>query len=127
MSVKSARCPANLGTEGRRLWREIAAQVASDGLEMDRRELELLRSACQESDQLARIEAALVDEPAMVTGAQGQRVAHPLIGEARRSRAAIHALLKQIELVPPNEAKPGSGSRTTSTQARAAAMQRHSR
>ncbi|MBM0125603.1 hypothetical protein [Pimelobacter simplex] len=124
MSVKAARCPANLGTEGRRLWREIAAQVAADGLELDRKELELLRSAAAEADMLARIEAGLVDEPTVVTGAQGQRVAHPLLGEARRSRAAIAALLKQIQLAPPAE-PVGKGGRTTSTQARSAAMSRH--
>lgn len=124
MSVKAARCPRNLGTEGRRFWREITSQVASDGLELDRKELELLRAAAAEADQLARIEAALVDEPPVVKGAQGQAVAHPLIGEARRSRQAIASLLRQVSMQPPSEVT-GSGSRTTSTQARAAAMARN--
>lgn len=125
MSVKSARAPRDLGSGGRRLWREIAAQVASDGLEMDARELELLRSACREADMLAEIEAALVDQPMTVRGAQGQMVAHPLLGEARRSRQTIASLLKQIGLQDPAEVKRGSGSRTTSTSARAAAFIRH--
>jgi hypothetical protein len=53
-------------------------------------------------------------------------VAHPLIGEARRSRTTIHSLLKQIGLEDPGAAAPvGRGGRTTSTSARHAAMTRH--
>jgi hypothetical protein len=92
---------------------------------MDRRELELLRSACAEADMLAQITAELEGEPMTVRGAQGQLVAHPLLGEARRSRTTVHSLLKQIGLDDPAEEKPGRGSRTTSTTARAAAMARY--
>lgn len=122
--TKAARCPAGLGPAGGRLWREIAAEVAADGLELDRRELELLRNAAAEADMLAKIEAGLVDQPATVTGAQGQLVAHPLLGEARRSRNAIASLLKQLALAAATE-PVGKGGRTTSAQARAAAMTRH--
>ncbi len=126
MSVKSARVPAELGSEGRRLWREIAGQVARDGLELDARELQLLRSACCEADMLAKVTAALAGEPMTVRGAQGQLVAHPLLGEARRSRTTIASLLKQRQLVDPLvAAKTGSGSRTTSWQAREAAKGLH--
>jgi hypothetical protein len=61
----------------------------------------------------------------VVRGAQGNLVAHPLIGEARRSRAAIQSLLKTIGLEDPAAEGKGRGSRTTSTQARTAAMRRH--
>jgi P27 family predicted phage terminase small subunit len=125
VSVKAARAPGGLQAEGRRLWREIASQVAADGLEMDARELEMLRSACSEADMLAAITAGLEGEPMTVRGAQGQLVAHPLLSEARRSRAAIAALLKTIGLQDAAEAKPGRGGRTTSTSARAAAFARH--
>jgi P27 family predicted phage terminase small subunit len=126
MSTKPARTPKNLAPEGRALWRAIASQVAEDGLELDQRELKLLESACREQDMLSRIEAALVDAPLTVKGAQSQMVAHPLIGEARRSRAQIASLLKAIGLDDPSlAASSGRGSRTTSTSARRAALTRH--
>jgi hypothetical protein len=75
---------------------------------------------------LERLEAELVDAPMMMKGAQGQQVANPLISEARRSRTTVAALLKQIGLVDPLlSGKTGSGSRTTSWQARAAAQTRY--
>lgn len=106
------------------MWRSIASQVAEDGLELDSRELKLLEAACREQDMLARIEAALADAPLTVKGAQNQMVAHPLIGEARRSRAQIASLLKAIGLDDPSTTVTGRGSRTTSVTARAAAMAR---
>lgn len=61
-----------------------------------------------------------------VKGAQGQLVAHPLLGEARRSRAQIASLLKAIGLDDPDAgAGTGRGGRTSSWQAREAANARH--
>lgn len=126
MTVVAARVPSGLGDEGRRLWRSIASQVAEDGLELDQRELNLLRSAAREADMLVKIEAALEDQPMTVRGAQGQMVAHPLLSEARRSRTTIASLLKQLSLVDPGlSVDIGRGGRTTSTQARSAAMTRY--
>ena len=126
MSTKPARTPKNLAAEGRTLWRAIASQVAEDGLKLDQRELKLLESACREQDMLSRIELALVDAPLTVKGAQSQMVSHPLIGEARRSRAQIASLLKAIGLDDPTEAAGGGrGSRTTSMSARGAANSRY--
>jgi len=107
------------------LWRELASQVAEDGLQMDKRELELLRAACREADMLAQIEDGLVDQPMVVRGAQGQLVAHPLLSEARRSRAQIASLLGKIGLEDPMVGAVGRGGRTTSTSARRAALSRH--
>ena|SRR5690625_907565 len=101
MAVKAAPSPRDLGENGRKLWRKLAQQVANDGLIMDERELFLLHTACREADQLAAVEAALVGEPLTVRGSQGQLVAHPLLGEARRSRAQIASLLKAIALEDP--------------------------
>jgi hypothetical protein len=128
MTVRPARLPRDIGKCGAALWRSIAAQVAADGLELDPRERELLEAACRERDMLASIEDALAGEPRIVRGAQGQLVAHPLLGEARRSRQSIATLLKAISLEDPLASAgkgAGSGSRTTSWQARAAATTRH--
>lgn len=118
--------PSGLGRDGKRLWRRIAVQVAEDGAHMDGRELHWLELACAETDALAEIEAALQGQPRTVKGAQAQMVAHPLIGEARRSRAAVATWLAKLDLVDPDVRAAGSGrgSRTTSAQARAAALSR---
>ncbi|QFU97883.1 hypothetical protein KDY119_01389 [Luteimicrobium xylanilyticum] len=73
---------------------------------------------------LADIDVALIDAPMVVRGAQGQLVAHPLLSEARRSRAQIATLLGKIGLEDPAVAT-GRGGRTTSTSARRAALARH--
>ena len=127
MATKPTRPPRGLGRDGRALWRAIAGQVHGDGLGLDARELELLESACRERDMLGSIQEALEDAPPTVKGAQGQLVAHPLLGEARRSRQTIATLLKAIGLEDPLVAKVGRGSRTTSSQARDAVMSRYGR
>lgn len=124
--VVAVNPPTTLGRSGRALWREIAGQVAADGLVLDAREAVLLTLACRETDQLAIIEDALVGASLMVRGSQGQEVAHPLIGEARRSRTTIAALLGKIEMEDPLAAAgPGKGARTTPGMARGAANSRH--
>lgn len=120
------RTPSSLRKAGRALWRSIASQLNDDGLLPDARERELLEQACHEADILDAITTALDGEPMTVRGAQGQMVAHPLIGEARRSRTTIAALLGKLELSDPTTTSgTGSGSRTTPWQARSAAMTRH--
>jgi hypothetical protein len=100
-------------------------QVAGDGWQLDARELHLLTAACREADMLAHIEETLVGQPMTARGAQGQMVSHPLLGEARRSRTTIAGLLEQIGLEDPLlDGKDGTGSRTTSWQAREAAQAR---
>ena len=127
MTTKPARPPKGLAAAGLELWRAIAKQVCADGLQLDARETALLTEACREADVRARIDEALIGVPVLMEGAQGQMVANPLIGEARRSRTTIAALLKQIGLEDPMAStKPGSGGRTTSWQARSAANSRHS-
>lgn len=118
--------PRALGPAGRALWRDIAKQMASDGLVPDAREQRFLLLACAEQDQLAKLEAELADLPLTVKGAAGQPVAQPLLAEARRSRVFIAAQLARLDFFDSTAGKgSGRGSRTTSTQARDAAMTRH--
>ena len=124
--IRPMRAPAALSKPGRTLWKSVAHQLADDGLVLDARDRELLEQACREADVLAEIEDALVGAPKTVKGAQGQIVAHPLIGEARRSRTTMMTLLGKLDLADPTSAAGGgSGSRTTPWQARAAAQARH--
>lgn len=126
-SGSRARPPRGLQGAGRALFRALSAQIEADGLVFDARESTLLVHACREADMLAAIEAELATaERLTVKGAQGQLVAHPLLGEARRSRAQIAALLKGLGLEDPHATSgSGRGSRTTSWQARDAAQARH--
>ena len=123
--LKPLSAPQGLGPAGKRLWRSIAAQVAADGAVLDAREVAWLGLAAAEADELDAIEQALAGQARMVLGAQGQAAAHPLIGEARRSRAAIAAWLRLLDLADPAAVGVGRGGRTTSTSARAAANARH--
>lgn len=130
MPVKPAKPPAGLGITGAALWRDLARFWSDDDLEPDPRELRLLADACREADMLAALEECLAADLAVggvkTKGSMGQDVANPLIGECRRSRAQVAALLKQLDLSDPDaEAKTGRGGRTTPWQARAAAMTRH--
>jgi len=72
-------------------------------------------------DLMTHLEGA----PRVVKGSQGQDVAHPLISEIRLHRAALGALLGRVSVVDPRDASSGTGSRTTTAMARAAAFARH--
>ncbi|MEQ6901821.1 hypothetical protein [Nocardioides sp. YIM 152588] len=116
MTTRQVPVPRTLGDEGKRLWRAIARQWASDGLEPDARELRLLEDACHEADVLQHVSAALaeaLDEGRMIVkGSTGQPVTNPLIAEARRSRAQIAALLLKLGLDAPDEPAIGPGLTT---------------
>lgn len=127
MGVKAPRKPPGLGTEGARLWREIAAEMADDDLVPTSRERRWLEDACRTADVVADLEAALEGQDRVVRGSQGQPVAHPLIAEIRQQRAALAALLARIEMTEGESSAVGRGGRTTSFQARAAAQARHGR
>jgi len=128
MAVKAASTPRDLGGNGRKLWRKLAQQVADDGLILDERELFLLHAACRETDMLARIEAALEGADMTVRGAQGNWVAHPLLGEARRSRAQVASLLKQIGLTDPHAGTATTGQPMSVSEAgRKGGYARHGR
>lgn len=118
--TRKARRPSQLGVDGGALWDRVTRQLADDGLELDARETALLTEACRAQDELGRLQAALQDAPTVTLGSQGQERVHPLFSEVRAARAQVAALLAQVDLRDPAEARPGSGSRTTSASARAA-------
>lgn len=115
MSVKA---PSGLGAAGEQLWSDVAADY-----ELRPDELRVLEAACRTADMIARLDAAMVDEPLMVSGSMGQLREHPLISESRQQRQSLAALLKQLKL--PDEGASSSESR--SSAARAAANARWSR
>jgi hypothetical protein len=117
--------PAVLDKAGRALWLAIVQHCADDGMELDARERRYLLDACSQADQLERVELALAKADVMVIGSTGQPVPNGLLGEATRARAAIGSLLARLDIGDDAGAGRGSGSRTTSTAARHAALVRH--
>jgi len=72
-------------------------------------------------DLMTHLEGA----PRVVRGSQGQDVAHPLISEIRQHRVVMGGLLARVSVVDPREKSSGTGSRTTTQMAGAAAYARH--
>lgn len=128
MTVRKARKPAGLGPEGSQLWAEVVAEMALDGVDPTSKDRRWLLDACATADRIADLEAALQGQPRVVLGSQKQPVAHPLIAEIRQHRATLGALLARVEMTAQDDvARSGSGGRTTSSQARSAALVRHGR
>ena len=124
--IRPAPAPRDLASAGKALWKDVARQLADDGLELDARERRWLRDACAEADLIAVLEDGLKDAPLMVRGSQGQDVINPLISELRQHREALGRLLARLKTEDPDDVRsPGRGSRTTPTMARAAAHARH--
>jgi hypothetical protein len=98
LTVEQVKPPRGLGVSGRRLWREIVADAAQDGLELVATERFWLHSACKLVDQAAAIEAALKDAPLYMKGSMGQDVSNPLLGELRQLHLAINQTLARLKL-----------------------------
>jgi len=91
----------------------------------DARERRWLLDACREADLVHDLMIHLEGAPRVVRGSQGQDVAHPLSSEIRQHRVVLGALLARVSVVDPRERSSGTGSRTTTQMARAAALARH--
>ncbi|MCV7101540.1 hypothetical protein [Mycobacterium palustre] len=101
--MSKPKAPPGLGAEGRRLWRVIVADAADQGLELDARERDWLRSAAKLADRIAQLEFALADAPPRVKGSMGQLVVDPLLPELRQCVQLQAQLLGRLKLDPPAE------------------------
>jgi hypothetical protein len=83
-------------------------------------ETELLRQASRVADQLARIDAVLMDEELVVSGHGGQPRAHPLLQVSADQRRVLDGLFRSIALPMPGETegRRRSPSATAAAQAR---------
>lgn len=109
--------PRELGTPGRKLWREILADAADQGLTFDPRDLSWLATAASCADRIAVLEAELINADLVVKGHAGQPVAHPLLGEIRLFRALQAQTLARLRTDLPETGTGGN-------RFRAAAMTR---
>ena len=92
------RPPQSLGQAGRTLWRAILGAY-----ELAPHEAELLRQACRVADNLARIDAALMDSDVVVEGYSGQPRSHPLLQASADQRRVLDALFRSMALPFPSE------------------------
>ncbi len=102
-----------LGAVGNRLVDEMKAAY-----EFNAAEERLLLEAPRTADELEDMQKALTKAKVVVRGSTGQDKAHPLFEEVRRHRAALAALVKQLE--PTRESRGAE----VSEAARAAAVAR---
>ena len=92
--------PSTLGRAGRALWRSIQNDLEADW-QLDSRELHSLWQACRSEDHLARLDAIVSEEGAVVEGSRGQVTVHPCLVEARQLRMVQLKLLAVLELADP--------------------------
>jgi hypothetical protein len=98
MTAKQPKPPADLSSEGRRLWRAIVADAAGQGLEFDQREIAWLRMAGQLADRAAELAAAQAEQPLIVRGHAQQPVASPLLAEWRMTCQLLAQTLARLRV-----------------------------
>jgi hypothetical protein len=87
---KRPAAPRELAAAGKRVWRQIWAELGAD-LVLDERERLILREACGMADDVARLDGML---EACVKASEELRV----LSERRQQRLAFGRLLAQLEL-----------------------------
>jgi DNA-binding transcriptional LysR family regulator len=122
--VKEPKPPADLGAEGRRLWRDILRDAAGQGVELTAQELVYLRQAGKLADAIARMEADVAEAPTVVAGYLNRgNVIQPLLPELRMHRQLLGQMLARVKTDMPEA--PGIPMATgTGDRFRAAAMTR---
>jgi hypothetical protein len=92
------RAPESLDQAGRRLWRSVLGLY-----DLAPHETELLRQACRVVDNLARIDAALLDSEPVTEGANGRLWPNPLLQVSADQRRVLDALFRSMALPMPGE------------------------
>ncbi len=92
------KAPQSLDQAGRTLWRAVTGAY-----DLAPHEAELLRQACRVADNLARIDAVLMDSEPVVEGYSGQPRAHPLLQASADQRRVLDGLFRSMALPMPSE------------------------
>lgn len=85
--------PTDLGTRGRRFWRETLGHW-----DLTKPELELLAEACRRMDRIDMYRALVDEQGLMVPGSMGQMVMHPALAQERAEVGLVSKLLGQLAL-----------------------------
>lgn len=96
MSVQKApSAPKSLDASGRRLWKSVV-----DSWLLDRRQLEILRSACESADRVEQARVQLAEEGLTITDRYGQIKPHPAASIEQGNRSLVARLLRELQLEP---------------------------
>ena len=112
------RVPAGLGVAGKRLWQTVTKGLPKDW-ELDERELEILRLAARQADDVAALEKSIARDGVTVNGSAGQPRVNPAVTEVRGGRLALGRLLGMLELPGDDEAPRSEASLRAQRAARA--------
>ena len=108
------RVPAGVGSTGRALWRRLVGVY-----EFEEHELAVLEVAARQADDVAALEALIVDQGMTVTGSTGQSRLNPAIAEVRQGRLALGKLLGLLALPDEFDRPATAASRTAQKAANA--------
>jgi P27 family predicted phage terminase small subunit len=100
VAVRRPKTPDGLGTEGRKLWREVVGTF--DVIEEPHKR-RILFDACKTADLIDQLDTAMAGEPLTAKGSMGQLVIHPLIAQAQSSRTQLSQLLSRLNFAPSEE------------------------
>ncbi|BBX06933.1 hypothetical protein [Mycolicibacterium aichiense] len=92
--------PTGLGTEGKKLWREVVNTFNVIEEPHNRR---ILFDACKTADLIDRLDEAMNGQELTARGSMGQLVIHPLIAQAQSARTLLAQLLTRLNFAPPEE------------------------
>lgn len=96
MSGTRPRAPQGLAKAGRKVWRQVADAYQLE--DFNAAELTQLELAARTMDLVAELAEQVDQEGLTVKGSQGQRRAHPALGELRLQRKLAADLLRQLGL-----------------------------
>jgi hypothetical protein len=112
--------PDDLETRGKALWCSVVGKYV-----LDPAETALLHELCRTADELDVLTAAMVDQPPVVVGSQGQPRANPLLAEIRQHRRLAESLA--VALALPVDGESIGRRRSTNAKIAANARWRHRR
>ena len=98
----------DLGPAGRKMYREVVADLAEMGLAHDAREVSMLYCACRMRDRIALLERELADAPLSVASHTGKgQVMNPLWVELRQTEGLMVQTLGRLKPPQEGESSPG--------------------
>jgi hypothetical protein len=124
--VSDPRAPADLGQDGKKLWRAVMRDMTAAGLAFDARESAMLHRCARMADRIAAMDRELEGAELLVPGYLGKgTVSNPLLTELRQTEALLAQTLTRLK--PPAEDDSQDVRVPRSVSARSAANARWSK
>jgi hypothetical protein len=121
--VSDSRPPADLGQDGKKLYRAVMRDMSAQELVFDAREMVMLRRCAAMCDRIGLLERELDGADLLVPGYMGKGlVGNPLMAELRQTEALLVQTLARLR--PPAEDESQGVQVPRSVSARSAANAR---